>query len=149
MTKKTKRKSHINWNKKTFLYISWALLYCACIPLGFVKVQSLGEKAVLMAISILFFLPPFWLYFLAKKENHHKTIKILRWLSIGSLALTLILLIANIASVLGSAVLGRVLYVLLVLVSVPLAASHTWALSLYFWAILMVLTLPKLRRGRK
>ena len=136
-------------NKKTVLYIAWGMLYCACLALGFVKYQTIAEKIGLIAISVSFFIPPFWLFFLAKKENDRKTIKILRWLSIGSLLLTLILLIANIVSVLGSVILGRILYVLLVLVSVPLAASHTWALSLYFWAILFILTLPKRRPGQK
>jgi len=135
--------------KKTILYIAWAMLYCTCLALGFVKYQTMAEKIGLIAISVSFFIPPFWLFFLAKKENDRKTIKILRWMSIGSLALTLLLLVANILSVLGSLLLGRILYVLLVLVSVPLAASHTWALSLYFWAILMVLTLQKKRPGRK
>ncbi len=136
-------------NKKTILYIVWAVLYCVCFGLSFVKSPTPGEKAFLTGLSVVFFIPPFWLCFLAKKENHHKTIKVLRWISIGSLALTLVLIIANIASVLGSPVLGRVLHLLLRLVSVPLETSHTWALSLYFWAILMVLTLPKRRPGRK
>ena len=125
------------------------MLYCACFGLSFVKNPTPGEKAFLTGLSVVFFLPAFWLFFIAKKENDRKTIKVLRWISIGSLALTLVLLIANIASVMGSPGLGRVLHLLLRLVSVPLETSHTWALSLYFWAILMVLTLPKLRRGQK
>ena len=136
-------------NKKKVLYIVWAMLYCACLALGFVKIQTTGEKAVLIAISISFFIPPFWLYFLANKENDRKTVAVLRWVGIGSLIMTLILLVANILSVYGSRTLGQVLYVLLVLVSVPLAASHTWALSLYFWAVLVFLTLQKKHRGQR
>lgn len=136
-------------NQKKILYIVWAVLYCACFGFSFVTNPTPGEKAFLIGLSVVFFIPPFWLWFLARKENHRKTIKILRWISICSLALTLLLIIANIVSVLGSPLLGRVLHILLRLVSVPLETSHTWALSLYFWAILMVLTLPKLRPGRK
>ena len=136
-------------NKKKVLYIVWAMLYCACFALGFAKVSSQGEKFVLMAISCLFFLPPFWLFFLAKKENHHKTIKILRWISISVIVLTPILIIANILSVYGSRLLGRILFVLLAMLTTPLAASQTWALSIFFWAVLMILTLQEKRRGRK
>ena len=136
-------------NKRKVLYIAWAMLYCACFGLSFVNASIPGEKAFLTGLSVVFFIPPFWLFFLAKKENHHKTIKILRWLSIGSLALTILFFIAILFTIHSPRWLQLLITVLLRLVSVPLETSHTWALSLYFWALLMVLTLPKRRHGQK
>lgn len=134
--------------KKKILYIAWAMLYCACFALSFVTPKP-GEKAFLTGLSVVFFIPPFWLYFIAKKENHRKTIKILQWMSIGSLSLTLVFFVGALLTLFSPRWLQILVSVLLRLVSVPLDTSHTWGLSLYFWAILMVLTLRALRRGRK
>ena len=136
-------------NKKKVLYIVWAVLYCTCFGLSFVNNPTPGEKAFLTGLSVVFFIPPFWLWFLSRKENHHKTTRILRWISFGSLVLTLLFFIAALLTIRSPHWLQILVTVLLRLVSVPLETSHTWALSLYFWALLMILTLPKRHPGRK
>ena len=129
--------------KKTVLYIVWAVLYCVCVGFGFVKDPTPGEKVFLLALSIGFFLPPFWLYALAKKENSRKTILILRLISIGILALTVLFLILTFLSVNFSDRAGFVLGVLLTMFSAPMICSQIWVVPLFLWAVLLMLTLQK------
>lgn len=129
--------------KKKFLYIVWAVLYCLCVGFGFVNDPTAGEKVFLLALSIGFFVPPYWLYFIAKKENSRKTLLVLRLCCIGVLALTLIFLILTFLSVNFSARVGFVLGVLLTMFSAPMVCSQVWVLPLFLWAVLLMLTLQK------
>ena len=130
-------------NKKKILYIVWAVLYCVCVGLGFVSNPTGGEKVFLIALSIGFFLPPYWLYFLARKENSRKTLLVLRLCSIGILALTLIFLVLTFLSVNFSDRAGFVLGVLLTMFSAPMICSQIWVVPLFLWAVLLMLTLQK------
>ena len=129
--------------KKTALYIVWAVLYCACMGFSFVKDPTAGEKVFLVAMSILFFVPPLYLAFQARKEESRKTLLALRLISIGVLSLSLILLVLNFLSVYFSAKTGLVLYVLLVMCSVPMVCAQHWFLGLFLWACLLMFTLQK------
>ncbi len=135
--------------KKIVLTIVWAALYAVCVGLGFVSNPTAGEKAVLVALSIGFFVPPYWLYFLGRKEESRKTHLILRLISAIILILTLILLIGNFLSVYFSTEVGLVLYVLLVMFSAPMMCGQYWALSLFLWACLLFLTLQKPRPDQR
>lgn len=135
--------------KSTVCYIVWAVLYCVCVGLGFVADPTGGEKAFLVAVSLLFFVPPFYLLWQAKKENSRKTLLALRLISIGVLALTLIFLILNFLSVYFSAEAGLVLYVLLVMFSAPMICGQYWVLSLFLWACILVISLQKPRPGQR
>ena len=129
--------------KKPVLYIIWAVLYCLCVGFGFVKNPTEGEKLFLTALSIGFFVPPFCLVFQAKKEESRKTLLALRLVSGIVLLLSLVLLVLNFLSVYFSAQAGLVLYVLLVMFTAPMVCSQYWALSLFLWACLWMLTLQK------
>lgn len=135
--------------KKIVLYIVWAVLYAVCVGLGFVSSPTAGEKAMLVAIGLGCFVPPYWLYFLGRKETSRKTNLILRLVSAGVLTLTLVLLILNFLSVYVSAEAGLVLYVLLVMFSAPMMCGQYWAVSLFLWACLLFLTLQKPRPDQK
>ena len=130
-------------NKKKILSIVWAVLYALCVGLGFVTEPTAGEKAFLIALSIGFFVPPYWLYFLARKENNRKTILVLRLISIGILALTVLFLILTFLSVNFSEQAGLVLGVLLTMFSAPMVCSQVWVLPLFLWATLMMLTFQR------
>ena len=130
-------------NKKKVLYIVWAVLYCLCVGLGFVNAPTPGEKVFLALLSIGFFVPPYWLYFLAKKENSRKTILVLRLISLGILALTVLFLILTFLSVNFSQQAGLVMGVLLTMFSAPMICSQIWVLPLFLWACLLMLTLQK------
>ena len=135
--------------KKSVLYIIWSVLYCACVGFSFVKDPTAGEKAFLMALSLAFFIPPFYLVFRARKEKSRKTLLALRLVSILVLVLSLILLVLNFLSVYFSAKTGLVLYVLLVMFSVPMVCIQYWVLGLFLWASLLMVTLQGRRPCQK
>ena len=128
-------------NKKTALYILWGVLYCACVGFGFVKDPAEGEKIFLVALSMGFFIPPFCLAMDAKKENSRKTMMVLRLVSGGILALSVLLIALNFLSVYFSARTGLVLHVLLVMFTAPMVCSQYWFLSLFLWACLLMISL--------
>ena len=127
--------------KKTVVYVLWGVLYCLCVGLGFVENPAGLGKALLVITSLIFFLPPFYLIWRAKKENDRRTILILRCISGGALAFSVVLLVLNFLSVYFSAHTGLVLYVLLVMFSAPMVCSQYWFLSLFLWATILMLTL--------
>ena len=129
--------------KKTAIYIVWAVLYCLCVGLGFVENPTGAGKVGLVALGVLFFAPPFYLVFWAKKEQSRKTLLALRLVSMGVLLLSMILLVLNFLSVYFSAHTGLVLYVLLVMFTPPMSCSQQWFLSLFLWACLWMLTRQK------
>ena len=135
--------------KKNIFYIIWALLYVLCVIFSFVVDPITEEKTFLALLSICFFIPPYWLFFLAKKENDRKTLRILRLISMSVIILTPILLILNILSVNYTSTFGLVVYILLVLFSTPLATCSIWFWALFLWAVLMILTLQKKRPDHK
>ena len=81
-------------NKKT-LYIVWSALYALCAGLGFVQGAAGFGKFLLVLTGVVFFVPPILLTLRARKENDRSALKTLRLISIGSLSLTLILLLLN------------------------------------------------------
>ena len=67
----------------------------------------------------------------------------IRNLSGASLGLTLVLLVANFLSVMGSARLGLVLDAILTVLSAPMVCSGYWALSIFLWAFLFIASVKK------
>ena len=133
--------------KKKIAFALWAVLYAACVGLGFVSPTTGFAKAMLTLASLIFFLPGFYLAFLAKKENCRKTLLALRLISGGILTLSLLFLVLNFLSVYFSAHTGLVVYVLLVMFSAPMVCSQVWVLSLFLWACLLMITLPEIKKN--
>lgn len=129
---------------KKALYGLWAVLYCICVGLGFVASPAGLGKILLTATALIFFLPPFWLIFTARKEKDRKTILVLRLISAGVLALSLIFLVLNFLSVYFSAETGLVLHVLLAMFSAPMLCGQYWVISLFLWACLLILSFQKM-----
>jgi len=133
--------------KKKVAFIIWAVLYALCVALGFVPEAFGFGKVLLILTSLIFFLPGFYLVYLAKKENCRKTMLALRLVSGSILALSVILLALNFLSVYFSAQTGLVLYVLLVMFTAPMVCSQVWVLSLFLWACLLMMTLPDFKKN--
>ena len=129
--------------KKKILYGSWLALYGLCAGLAHMAAPTARQATAHTLLSILFFVPAAILLIQALREKDAKTLRVLRIVSISSLGLTLIALIANVSSVLASTLLGNILYELLIFVSVPMICSRHWIISLFLWACLLILTLPK------
>ncbi len=126
--------------KKSILYGVWLVLYAICAGLSFVENPVGLQKSALTVMSIFFFAPGAMLLINACKAKDRKTVLLLRWVSGASVALTVVVLIANLFSALGSEALGNALYTLLILVSVPMVCSQSWALSIFLWLCLFFAT---------
>ena len=130
--------------KKILLYGSWVCVYAVCALLGALVAEPEGvRRLIVIFFSLLFFVPPAILLVDARKAQEEKTLQVLRCISGASLALTMLLLVGNVLSALGSEALGTVLYWLLLFVSVPMICSQHWFLSLFLWACIFFCTLPK------
>lgn len=135
---------------KKMLFALWGGLFILCAGLGFIPGFSpeigAGAQTVLTVLSVAFFVPPAWLLYLAGKEKDAGTLKLVFRLSALSLGLTLLTLILNLLSALGSATLGNVLYGILIVVSSPMVCSGFWALSLFLWACLLLASRQLIKR---
>ena len=129
---------------KKYLYPAWLALYVICAGFGAIPERSNVAQGLLTVLSVLYFVPGFWLLTLALLEKDKQQLKRLRLISGIFLGLTVLALIANILSVTGSAALGDMMYVILILVSVPMLCCKYWALILFLWAALFLATFPKM-----
>lgn len=133
--------------KKKLLYGCWLALYALCAGLAHIAEPTARQSTAHTLLSIIFFVPAAILLIGALREKDTKTLLVLRIISISSLGLTLILLIVNVLSVLSDRLVGDILYELLIFVSVPMICSRHWVVSLFLWACLLILTLPKKKNG--
>ena len=133
--------------KKSYVYIAWGVVYAICVGLSYVAPESAFEKALLMLCGLIFFIPPAWLLWRAKRENCRKTLKVLRLISGGALISGTVLLALNMLSVFWGPRAGLVLYVLFTMFAAPMGCIQSWALSLFLWACVLMVTLPP-RKGR-
>ena len=124
--------------KSQFLYALWGALFILCAGLGFIPEPAGVLRVLLTGLSILFFLPPALLVWKGRREKDRMALSLVRNLSIASLSLSVLLIIANFLTVFRSQLLGDILHGVLVVVSSPMICSGHWAMSLFFWACLLI-----------
>ena len=121
------------------LYTAWAALFVLTAALGlcFPAAEG-GLKALLLIISILFFLPPWLILQKARRtgNDHHR--KLVGMLAALSLVMTTALICLNILSFSDAEGLGDVLHVVLTVVSAPMVCSNFFAVPLFLWAVLLM-----------
>ena len=117
--------------KNKTLYLIWGGLFILCGLLGFIPEPDGFLRAVLVAFSVVFFVPG-WILL---RRGQAKTVGIL---SAVSLAVTLLLLVLNLLSGHADQAAGEFLYGLLVIFSSPMICSQYWVLSLFLWAYRMI-----------
>ena len=122
--------------KKSIVYALWGVLYAICVGLSFVAAEDGFGKVLLTLTGIIFFLPPF--YLLWKQDK--KAVRFLRILSICVLALVMVLIALNFMSVNWSAQVGLAVYVMLVMFTAPMVCCQYWALGLFLWACVLMVT---------
>lgn len=127
-------------NRRSLLTL-WGLFFILCAGLGFIPEPVGPVRLLLTALSALCFLPPALLVWQGKKAGDRAVLKLVRSLSAASLSLTALLLILNFLTAFHSEVLGTILYGILVVVSSPMICSGHWAMSLFFWACLLIASL--------
>ena len=135
-------------NKKQ-LWVSWGVIYFVTVCMGALPDPGNVLKAFMALAAIGFFVPPGVLLYCSYKEKDLATAKWIFWISIVSLCLTTVFLVANILSVFLPEGVGNVLYAFLLLVSAPMVASQVWVLSMFAWACLMVTSRKLKSQGRK
>ena len=129
--------------KKAVLYCIWAVFYILCFALGCISAPGEGQAIAMTIMSVLFFVPGALLVVKAFRTDDKKLLTQLRWISILSLGLTVVMLIVNFMSVNASEAAGNVLNYILNFVSVPMICSRHFVLSLFLWACLLFCTLTK------
>ena len=128
------------------LAITWAFLYGVTAALGFVPNPDKLLSFVMILLSLGFFVPPGILVYRAVTRRDNELLKTLRNISLVSLGLTLVFLVANFLTYNASTALGTAMYWLLILVSAPMICSQLWVVPLFGWACLLMICLDK---GRK
>ena len=123
--------------KTKTLWLIWLYLFALCCVLGFIPSPPEFVKALLFLVGISFFVPGALLL----KKGDVKTLRRIRLLSIFALALTLISVILNFASVLMEPVWGTVFYILMGILSTPMLCCQIWAVGLFGWACLLAVSL--------
>ncbi len=117
--------------KERKLYLIWLYLFILCAALGFIRQRSPLVTALLALLSVVFFLPGALLL-------HRGERKPVMLISAASLALTMVLFIANTLTVLApdNILLGNIFNALLVVFSAPMMCAPYQAVSLFCWACL-------------
>lgn len=134
--------------KKYVTYGLWACFYVICVCLGMLPRPTDFGAVLCTVMALAFFVPGVLLLYWGYREGDKKTVKTVRLIAICSLTLTLILLVANIASARLSEAAGNVLYVILVLVSAPMTCLGSWAVSLFSWACLLMGSFVKMKNKK-
>ena len=133
---------------KKVLWLSWYGLFVICALLGFLPDPKGFWKVVCVVLSIGFFVPGFLLLKWADDRDRTKTIRQILGISIGSLVLTVLLIMLNFASALMTELWGNIFYAALVVVSSPMVCSRYWALSLFGWACIMICAISLLKKRK-
>ncbi len=134
--------------KQKLIYLLWLFLYIICAGLGTLEEEILLLQLFQGLFAALFYVPPVLLVVEGLKKR--KYLLQLRVLSILSLVLTLGFMIAQIASAAyGSEAAGTTLNQLYILVAAPMHCLPYGFISIFLWACLLILTFPRLWRGKK
>ena len=126
-------------NKK-FCFILWGALFAICAAFGFIGQPDTALKILGNLFSIAFFSLGGFILWQARKAQDRATICLVRNLSLASMTLTAAMLVANFLSVFASQTLGDLLHYMLIMVSSPMLCAPSWAMSLFLWACLMVVS---------
>lgn len=119
------------------LYVIWAVLFTLCAGLGFLPEPDGLDKGICITLAVLFYVPPAVIVYMGWKKKNWEDIRLVRNLSLGSLAVTLAALVVNMLSLAMPVWAGNLLYAVLVIVSAPMVCGQVWVLSLVLWACLM------------
>lgn len=135
--------------KEKLIYLLWLFLYIICVGLGTLEESFLVLQLFQGLFALLFYVPPVLLALEGLKKGKHKYLVQIRILSILSLVLTLVFMIANIASVYADQSVGSTLNQLYILIAAPMHCLPYGFISIFLWAALLMFTFPRLWREKK
>ncbi|MBQ9762714.1 MAG: hypothetical protein IJV82_06535 [Oscillospiraceae bacterium] len=130
---------------KRGLWLIWYSFFIICAILGMIPQPQGFWKFLFITLSIGFFVPGFCLLEWADNRSDLATIRLVRWISFGSLCATVVLILLNGLSVLIPDLLGTILYYILVVVSSPMVCGQYWVIGLFGWACIMLTAHTKLK----
>ena len=133
--------------KKKLLYIIWVCMAVLCIGLGTLETEDLLLQIPLAVLAVMFFVPGGFLLYDALTGGDRKEVLRIRWISVISLALTAVFLIAFVMAAAVGAAAADFLYDMLMIVSCPMVCGQHWLISLFLWSCLLSATF--LRKDRK
>ena len=131
---------------KNHVFALWGGLFAVCAAAGFINAQSTATQVLMTLLSIVFFVPGALLLQLSRTGGDLSIAVLVRNLSLASLILTTMLLIANFLSALAPELVGNILYGILVIVSAPMICCGNWALSMFLWACLLMASRKRMKR---
>ena len=134
--------------KQKLIYLLWLFLYIVCVGLGTIYADILILQLFQGLFALLFFVPPVLLVLEGLREGQKKYLVQIRTISIISLALTLIFMIANIAAVYATESVGNTLNQIYILVAAPMHCLPYGFISIFLWACLLMFTFPRLWREK-
>ena len=132
--------------KMKSIWLCWLSMFILCAVLGFIPEPTGFFKFLFVVAAVAFFVPGFVLLTKADHRDELKTIRIVRNLSMGALALSVAMILLNFASVLLSKDWGTVLYYMMVVLASPLVCGQYWVLTLFLWACLMFYAISLLKK---
>lgn len=133
---------------KKHLFVLWGGLFILCAGLGFIPEPAGFLKGMGTALAVFFFVPGFLLLYRARRQRDRRTAVLVRNLAAASLAVTVLLIVANFLSLGAEKAVGDALYAVLVIVSSPMVCGGNWLLSLFLWACLLVASIDILRKRK-
>lgn len=128
--------------KEKLSYLLWGCLYVICVGLGTLQERPLPIQLLLGLFALLFYVPGVLLIVEGCKGKKKLLLQV-RIISIVSLALTLGLMVANIASVYASAQVGDMLNQFYMLAAAPMHCLPYGFISIFCWACLLMGTFPR------
>jgi len=127
---------------KNTLFALWGGLFALCAGLGFLPEPNIFTTLAALAS----FIPPAVLAWRAVQAGDRRSLMLIRNLSALSLGLTAVLLVVNFMTALSSEFLGHFVHGILVIVSSPMICSGHWAMSLFLWACLLMVSLSQRKK---
>ncbi len=135
--------------RQKLVYLLWLFLYIICVGLGTIQAHIPVLNIFQGLFAVLFYVPPVLLTLEGLKKGQRKYLLQIRGISIASLVLTLVFMIANIASVYATEAVGNTLNQLYILVSVPMHCLPYGFISIFLWASLLMFTFPSIWKERR
>ena len=134
--------------RNKILYTFWIVLFILCGLMGFIPEPTGFAKVLLVILGLIFFLPGAALLYFAGQEKNLFVIRLIRNVSLISLGMTLVLLVACFLSAGADEASAALLYGFMIFLSSPMVCMQYWAVSLFLWACLLMTSLSLLKKYR-
>jgi len=130
------------------LSVIWGALYALCVGMSFFNEPQGVQYGALMLLGMIFFVPGAVLLYRGVTRDNIQICRRICLLSAVSLAATLVMIIVNFLTYDASQAVGMAMYILLAAVSAPMLCMQVWALSIFLWACLLMVSWSHLRKNK-